>query len=250
MLDFQVLGSIAGIGGLALGTLVLLYRDFVRNIIREKMFRTLTGAQATALFGAVITFTFAIAILGIFATLADGAGAQRFLLLVGLVLGFLLVVLLLVGRYAAADTGSGRPSGAADERAPAKVARLVAAGEADRAERALESAGMDREAEEYWYWKARIALARGNTAVASGYVDEALALDPRNPHGIALKIRILLVGGAAPDRAQAQRLATGSEGLGSELDVWLRRLRAEGMLDGRVHTDTELDARCPLPARA
>ncbi|MET7606550.1 hypothetical protein ABZS96_29440 [Streptomyces avermitilis] len=40
---FQVLAGIAGFGGVALGVLYLLYRDFVRDIIRTRMFRTLSG---------------------------------------------------------------------------------------------------------------------------------------------------------------------------------------------------------------
>lgn len=246
---FQILGGIAGFGGVALGVLYLLYRDFVRNIIQHKMFRALTAGQATGLFGAVIVFAFAIAILGIFATLADGGGAQQFMILVGIVLVFLLAALLLVGRLLTGGRRKGPETGAAEERSLAKVARLIAGNEPDQAERALEAAGTDRESEEFWYWKARIALARSNPAVAARYVDEALKIDPRNPHGIALKIRILLVGQNPADRDEALRLAGASEGISSELDVWLRRLRAEGMFDVRVRTNTELDERCPLPAR-
>lgn len=245
---FQVLGGIAGFGGVALGVLFLLYRDLVRNIIQHKMFRALTSAQATALFGAVIVFAFAIAILGIFATLAEGKGSQQFMILVGILLAFLLAVLLLTGRF---FTGGRRQedSGRTEERALSKVARLIAGKEPDQAERALEAAGVDREAEEFWYWKARIALARANIAVAAGYVDEALKIESRNEHSIALKIKLLLLGHSAGDREKAVRLAADSEGISSELDIWLRRMRAEGMFDQRVRTSTELDGRCPLPAR-
>ncbi|MFG2987256.1 hypothetical protein ACGFYQ_39480 [Streptomyces sp. NPDC048258] len=129
------------------------------------------------------------------------------------------------------------------------MARLIAANEPDQAQRALDSAGTDREAEEFWYWKARIALARSNPTVAAGYVDEALKIEPRNAHSIALKIRILLVGRSPADRDEAVRLAAASQGISSELDVWLGLLRAEGMFDVRVRTNTALDERCPLPAR-
>lgn len=247
---FQVLGGIAGFGGLALGVLFLIYRDLIRSIIQNKMFRTLTAGQATGLFGAVIVFTFTIAILGIFATLADGQGAQQFMILVGILLVFLLAALALGGRLLTGGRRGGPQAGAAaEEKSLAKVARLVAGNEPDQAERALEAAGTDRESEEFWYWKARIALARSNPAVAAGYVDEALKIEPRNPHTIALKIRILLVGRAPADRDRAVQLAAASEGISSELDVWLRRLRAEGMFEIRVRTNTELDERCPLPAR-
>ncbi|MEU5806601.1 hypothetical protein [Streptomyces sp. NPDC047718] len=248
MLDFQLLGAMAGLGGVALGVLFVVYRDFVRSLIRQKMFRTLTPAQATGLFGAVITFTFAIAILGIFATLAEGAGAKRFMVLVGVLLAFLLLALLLTGRFV--NPGRRGPdAGAAEERTLARVARLVAAGEPAQAERALEAPGTDRSSEEFWYWKARIALAGGNTAVAAGYVEEALKLEPRNPHALALKIRILLVGQDPADLGRAVRLAEAGQGLSEELDVWLRRLRAEGMFEVGVRTNTALDERCPLPAR-
>ncbi|MFG2297581.1 hypothetical protein [Streptomyces sp. NPDC048603] len=244
MLDFQILGAIAGFGGVALGVLFMIYRDFIRNLIRTKMFRTLTPAQATGLFAAVITFTFAIAVLGIFATLADGAGALNFMVMVGALLLFLLAALVVAVRFM-------RPArqGAVEERTFPRVARLVSAGEPDQAERALEAPGTDRGSEEYWYWMARIALARGNTPTASGYVAEALRLEPRNPHGIALKIRILLVSQEPAALGQAVELARASEGLDEDLDVWLGHLRAEGMFEVGVRTGTQLDARCPLPAR-
>ncbi|MEV7612955.1 hypothetical protein [Streptomyces sp. NPDC089799] len=244
MLDFQILGAIAGFGGVALGVLFMIYRDFIRNLIRTKMFRTLTPAQATGLFGAVITFTFAIAVLGIFATLADGAGALNFMVMVGTVLLFLLAVLVVAVRFM-----SPALRGPVEERTFPRVARLVSAGEPAQAERALEAPGTDRESEEFWYWMARIALVRGNTAVASGYVEEALRREPRNPHGIALKIRILLVSQDPADLGRAVQLSEASEGLDGELDVWLGRLRAEGMFEVGVRTNTHLDERCPLPAR-
>ncbi|MFJ7157781.1 hypothetical protein ACIQUQ_22970 [Streptomyces sp. NPDC101118] len=248
MLDFQLLGAIAGIGGVALGGLFLIYRNFIQNLIRQRLFRTLTALQATVLFGAVITLTFAIAILGIFATLADGRGATKFMVMVGLLLLFLLAAVVVVGRFVAPRPG---PAAGADpeERTLARVARLVSQGEPAAAERALEGSGTDRESEEFWYWKARIALAGGNAATALGYVDEALKLEPGNPHATALKIRILLVGQDPADLGRAQALATAAEGRDAGLDVWLRRLRAEGMFRVGVRTNTELDDRFPLPVR-
>ncbi|MEV7416577.1 tetratricopeptide repeat protein [Streptomyces sp. NPDC089919] len=246
---FQVLGGIAGFGGVTLGVLFLLYRDFVRNIIQQKMFRTLTATQATGLFGAVLVFAFTIAILGIFATLADGEGTQQFMVLVGMLLLFLLVVLLLAGRLMTGGRNRDAAQPPAGEAGLTRVSRLVAAGEPDQAERTLEGGGTDRDSEEFWYWKARIALARGNTAVAAGYVEEALTVDPDGEHGIALKIRILLARQESGDLDEALRLAAKGDRMGGELGVWIRRLRAEGMFEPRVRTATELDARCPLPAR-
>lgn len=247
---FQVLGGIAGFGGVALGVLYLLYRDLVRDIIRRRMFRTLTSAQATALFGAVVVLAFAVAILGIFATLAESTGVRQFLVLVGMLLLFLLAVLFLAVRVVtgpAARAKAGGGSGA--ERRLTTVRRHVESGEADQAERALEASRLDRESSVFWYWKARIALVRSNLDVAYGYVEEALKLDGRDPYCIALKIELLLLAGDPDRRDRAARLSVESTGLSRELDAWLRQLRAEGMFDGGVRTRTELEARCPLPTR-
>lgn len=248
---FQVLGGIAGFGGVALGVLYLLYRDFVRDIIRNKMFRALTATQATALFGAVIVLTFTVAILGIFATLAESKSVQQFVVLVGMLLVFLLAVLFIAARVA---TGSSRraPRAAGTtgvERSLTTVRRHVERDEPEPAERALEASRLDRESEEFWYWKARIALARGNRQGAARYADEALGLDARSPHALALKIMLLLLGNDPAQRDRAVRLAGESTGLSAELDTWLRRLRAENMFDGGMRTRTGFEARCPLPTR-
>ncbi|WP_234336872.1 tetratricopeptide repeat protein [Streptomyces xylophagus] len=247
---FQVLGGIAGFGGVALGVLYLLYRDLVRDIIRNRMFRTLTSSQATLLFGAVVVLAFAVAILGIFATLAESKSVRQFVVLVGMLLLFLLAVLLIAVRVTNGP-GARRPTAAAHgaERSLTTVRRHVEADEPDRAERALEASRLDRESEQFWYWKARIALARANIEVASGYVDEALKLNGRDPYGIALKVELLLLANDPARRDQAARLAEENLGLSAELDAWLRRLRAEGMFGGGVRTRTQLEARCPLPTR-
>ncbi|MFF9407507.1 hypothetical protein ACF1B0_18560 [Streptomyces anandii] len=245
---FQVLGGIAGFGGVALGVLYLLYRDLVRDIIRRRMFRTLTSAQATVLFGAVVVLAFAVAILGIFATLAESRGVQQFLVLVGMILFFLLAVAFIAVRALtgpAARAGSGgRPDG---ERSLAAVRRHVESGEPEQAERALEGARPARDSTAYWYWKARIALARPNLDVASGYVEEALKLDARDPYVIALKIELLLLANGRVQRDQAARLSEDSTGLNGELDAWLRQLRAEGMFGEGLRTRTRLESLCPLP---
>ncbi|MGW5201466.1 tetratricopeptide repeat protein [Streptomyces spiralis] len=247
---FQVLGGIAGFGGVALGVLYLLYRDLVRDIIRRRMFRTLTSGQATALFGAVVVLAFAVAILGIFATLAESKSVRQFVVLVGMLLLFLLAVLLITvrtvtGQAARAKDGGRSPA----ERSLAAVRRHVEGGEPDQAERALDASRLARDSSVFWYWKARIALTRDNLDVASGYVEEALKLDGRDPYGIALKIELLLLANDPDRRDRAARLAEESTGLSGELDAWLRQLRAEGMFGGGVRTRTGLEGRCPLPAR-
>ncbi|MET9496499.1 hypothetical protein [Streptomyces sp. NPDC006552] len=241
---FQVLGGIAGFGGVALGVLYLLYRDLMRDIIRNRMFRALTAAQATALFGAVVVLAFVVAVLGVFATLAESKGVVQFLVLVAMLLLFLLAILLVGARVAMGR----RPAraGAAD-RSLTAVRRHVERDEPDEAERALEVSRSDRDAAEFWYWKARIALVRSNVDVASGYVDEALKLEPRDPYGIALKTELLLLANDPARCTEAERLAASATGLSAELDTWLRRLRAEGMFGGGVRTRTRLEARCPLP---
>ncbi|MFD4501651.1 hypothetical protein [Streptomyces sp. NPDC058457] len=247
---FQVLGGIAGFGGIALGVLYLLYRDLVRDIIRNRMFRTLSSGQASALFGTVVVLAFVVAVLGVYATLAESRGVLQFLVLVGMLLLFLLAALLIVVRVATGPRAP-RPGGTetGTERSTATVRRHVEADEPDAAERALETSRLDRESEEFWYWKARIALARGNLAVASGYVEEALKLDRTNPYSLALKIMLLLLGNDTAGRDRASRLAEESTGLSPDLDAWLRRLRAENMFDDGMRTRTQLQARCPLPTR-
>ncbi|MFI1166190.1 type IV pilus biogenesis/stability protein PilW [Streptomyces sp. NPDC020801] len=247
---FQVLGGIAGFGGVALGVLYLLYRDLVRDIIRRRMFRTLTSAQATALFGAVVVLAFVVAILGIFATLAESRGVQQFLVLVGMLLLFLLAVLFIAVRTVTGPAARPKATGRNGvERSLATVLRHIESDEPDHAERALESAGLDGDSPVRWYWKARIALARSNLDVAAGYAEEALKLDPRDPYSIALKIELLLLANDPGRRDRAVRLAEESTGLSGELDTWLRQLRAEGMFGGGVRTRTRFEARCPLPTR-
>ncbi|MFI7383612.1 tetratricopeptide repeat protein [Streptomyces sp. NPDC049813] len=245
---FQVLGGIAGFGGIALGVLYLLYRDLMRDIIRNRMFRSLTPAQATALFGAVVVLAFVVAVLGVFATLAESKGVVQFLVLVAMLLLFLLAVLLVgarvaMGRPPASATGRG---GGVD-RSLTTVRRHVEREEPDEAERALEVSRTDRDAAEFWYWKARIALVRSNVDVASGYVDEALKLEPRDPFGIALKTELLLLANDPARAVEAERLAASATGLSAGLDAWLRRLRAEGMFGDGLRTRTQLETRCPLP---
>ncbi|MET7378609.1 tetratricopeptide repeat protein [Streptomyces sp. NPDC005526] len=247
---FQVLGGIAGFGGVALGVLYLLYRDLVRDIIRRRMFRTLTAAQATALFGTVVVLAFAVAILGIFATLAESKGVRQFVVLVGMLLLFLLAVLLIAVRTVTGPSARARGAGRnGAERSLAAVRRHVESDEPDQAERALEASGSARDSSAFWYWKGRIALTRGNLDVAAGYVEEALKLDGRDPYSIALKIELLLLANDPDRRDRAARLSVESTGLSGELDAWLRQLRAEGMFGGGVRTRTQFEARCPLPTR-
>jgi hypothetical protein len=57
----RTLGSIAGIGGIALGVMLLVFRD----IIRKKVFAQLTRAQSYDLLRLVTVLTWSVAVLGI-----------------------------------------------------------------------------------------------------------------------------------------------------------------------------------------
>lgn len=150
----QIVGGIAGIGGLALGVLLYVFRD----IISRKIFPTLRSTHATILLGAMIVLTFAVAVLGIFAGLAGSTGALPFILLVVVILGFVIAVLLIATRFF-----STRPSRSAEEDFLVRVGRLVEAGQLDQAERELSRApGQHQGTSRLWYWRARIALARDN----------------------------------------------------------------------------------------
>jgi hypothetical protein len=59
----SIVGKIAGIGGLAIGMIILIFKD----IIAKNIFPTLTKTQAYSLLKLIIIFSFFIAIFGIFA---------------------------------------------------------------------------------------------------------------------------------------------------------------------------------------
>jgi hypothetical protein len=66
----KVVGQIAGIGGLALGVFLLLFRE----IIRKKIFPMLPPAQAYRLLQMIIVAVWSVAILGIAAWVYVGQG--------------------------------------------------------------------------------------------------------------------------------------------------------------------------------
>lgn len=242
----RVVGGIAGIGGISLGILLLVYRDLVRELIRVKAFRELSSTQATVLLGGVVTTTFVVATLGIFAGLAASAGAVPFIVLVGLFLVFGLAVLLVVIKRSTV-TGAGLPVKPGED-AFARVGRLVEEGRLDEADRLLARAGASPDDPDPWYWRARVALARDNIAGARACIDEALARAARDEYCVALKIKLLLLGTRRADRAAAQTLAAQSRGISAGLDAWLSCLTVEGLLGAGIRTATEMDLRCPPPA--
>jgi tetratricopeptide (TPR) repeat protein len=245
----QVLGTIAGIGGVSLGILLLVYRDFLRDFIQTKAFRTLSSTQATMLMGSTIILTFSIAIVGVFAGFVAGAGAISFIALVGVLLLFILAVLLITTRRGAQGSIRDELPVAPEKEVFFRVYRLIETNNLDEADRELaRSLGVQRNSAEFWYWKSRVAFARQNIDVAFAYIDEALKRDARHMHSIALKIKLMLLSTKRGERARALELAEQSCGISDALDVWLKCLIAEGMFALGVRSNTELDAKCPFPA--
>lgn len=242
----RVVGAVAGLSGLSLGVLLLVYRDLASTLIRQRAFRTLSSNQATLLLGAAIVFTFAIATLGLFTSLAAGRTAGLFIALVALLLLFCLAVLwLLMGR-------SGRQVSvgeACNETSPfEQVRRLIHAGKLDQADRAVSStAVVHGTTPDHWYWKARLAIAHDNLRGAVGYANEGLKWDANNVFLLALKIKVLVLSAGRKSRSEARDLAASSEGRDARLDAWLATMRAEGMFDSGVRSATEIDRRCPFP---
>ncbi|GAA3247706.1 type IV pilus biogenesis/stability protein PilW [Dactylosporangium siamense] len=239
----RVVGSVAGLAGIGFGALLLIYRDFVRQFLQRRAFRTLSATQATTLLIAVVVLTFAIAVAGVFAGLVPNAGPVTFLILIGLLLCFTVVVLVLIG-----PQREGRAAPAVVPRAD-DLERLIDRGALDAAEQDLGrlfSAGHDEPP--VWYWRARIAAARDNLPVALAYADEALKREPHHVAASALKVRLLLLSPGRGDRTRAKRLAESLRGVDGRLDSWLDLVTASGLFRPGVTTAAEIDARCPLPA--
>ncbi len=97
-----------------------------------------------------------------------------------------------------------------------------------------------------WYWKAQLALARENKPVALKYTDKALKLEPNHLHSLVLKIKLMLLNGGH-DLVNALAIATKSHRRSEELDSWLNCLEREKVFLSSLNTDSELDAKCPLP---
>ena len=70
---FETLGAIAGIGGIALGVFLLLFRD----VIRRNIFPNLTREQAYKIIRLVLILTFLIALAGIGAWVWSNKPAQE-----------------------------------------------------------------------------------------------------------------------------------------------------------------------------
>jgi tetratricopeptide (TPR) repeat protein len=241
----RITGTIAGIAGISLAVVLLIYRDFIRNFIQARIFRTLSSAQATLLIGAVIILTFGIAVLGVYAGFVKDRGPVFFILLVGIILLFAIAVLyILTRRHDLSGTGILPP----DDQVYFRAHELLAAGEIEQAERELSKAVDEQQhSADYWYWKARIAFARQNLSVALAYLDEGLKRSIRHAPCLALKIKVLLLQSSKDSRRKAQELATQSSGISDPLDVWLNCLKAEGMFGPGVKSNSELESKCHFP---
>ena len=234
----RVVGAVAGIGGIALGVLLLVYRDFFRSFIQARAFSTLTSAQATFLLAGAIFLTFAAAVLGIFAGFVSDARDVAFVVLVAVLLVFAVVLLRTAVRSSSrrADTTTRDIGGLLD------AGQLEAA---DRAAMVLPATGLHGAAR--WYWMSQVALARQNPDVARAYVEEALRHDARRAASIAQKIRLLLLAG---EHAAARDLAERSRGVSDALEAWLRCLGENDLFAPGVTTNRDIDTRCPPPSGA
>lgn len=117
----------------------------------------------------------------------------------------------------------------------------------DRAEEKFNQASrQEPKSPDTWYWKAQLALARENKPVALKYVDRALHLDPNHLHSLVLKIKLLLLKGGH-HLVEVEGIATQSQGIGEELDLWLNCLEKEKVFSSWLNTDSELDVKCSPP---
>jgi hypothetical protein len=242
----RIVGTIAGIGGISLGIVLLIFRDFIRDFIQSKVFKTLSSAQATILMGSVIVFTFSIAIVGIYAGFVKDTGPTPFILLVVILLLFILFVLYIVTKQMNLND---KPLDEKLEQSIfSKVHNLLANAKVDEAETLLTNAiKSQNNSAEFWYWKSRIAFARGNKRVASAYIDEALLLEKQYAPSLALKIKLLILSGSKNDRAKAKELAEKSIGISAKLDIWLNCLKAENMFSVGPKSNHEIDGKCSFP---
>lgn len=97
------------------------------------------------------------------------------------------------------------------------------------------------------YWRARVAIAQNNYEGAIGYLDQAILLDPKHYHSLALKIgSMLFISG--DELNAASELATQSYGIISEdLDSWIDCLKQQESFSKGI-TPSEMALFCPFPA--
>ena len=124
---------------------------------------------------------------------------------------------------------------------------LLLQGKFDEAQLVFESVQTDPSlAAAAWYWRSRVALARGAPAVAVEYVEEALRLDSSASYVAGLKIKAQLLRGGR-HRTYARDYADEFAGHETPLGVWVNCVAAAGIFDALVTTAKEMDSKCPLP---
>ena len=120
-------------------------------------------------------------------------------------------------------------------------------GEFNRAEEKFDEANrLEPESPEPWYWKAKVALVKGNSPVALKYINKALDMNANHLHSLVLKIKLLLLSGGN-EKLEAEKIAKQSYGIADDLDVWFNCLEQEKIFTNLVITISELDRKCPSP---
>jgi hypothetical protein len=213
-------GLIAGIGGLSLMVVLFIYKD----IIAKDIFPELTQTQATAVIFSIIGLTFFIAIIGIYAWLATKKDIQFkyvvvFMILILTILAFISVA---IHYNMVTENGNGNSE--------PPISSLP----------------------NPWYSKAMLALENDNKENALAYINKGLNKVPKNaPKQIvillALKIKVLLLIGGSDNQAKAKNIANQNDGSSSALDGWINCLKEEKNFSSIITTETELEAKCPLP---
>ena len=236
---FKAVGAVAGIGGIALAVLLLVYRD----LIQAKVFPTLEPAHAALVIGALVVCTFFVAVFGIYGWLVNAANkfiAQKawlFILLLTIMLGAVLAgIYMTTGGFAAAAR---TPLGLGYD--------AFLRGDYDQADRYFEAAQTrNPRSAEPWYWKARTALARGQPTAAKAFAREALERQPDHEAARALHIAtFLFVGGM--EMAEAEELARSGRERWSRHSGWITCLTEKRIFDLSFVTPSELNDLCPVP---
>jgi len=130
--------------------------------------------------------------------------------------------------------------------------KLLRNRELDKAEEKFDEANrLEPESPEPWYWKARVAMDKGNIAVALRYVNKLLDRHVEDSnldhwHILVLKIKLLLLSGGS-EKLQAEKIVKHSRGKSATLDSWLDCLEQSQILNNLVITNSELERRCPSP---
>lgn len=114
----------------------------------------------------------------------------------------------------------------------------------DRAERKFNQASRQMpRSPAPWYWKARLALARGNKHVSLNYLEEAFKRDPKHVQSLALKTKLLLLLGGR-NMKKAKQLANSIHHSSPALKRWINCLNEGEFFSALLVTATQLDTHC------